>query len=123
MNNTIMRMKETLKRLPDRINITQVEFDTLFSRPIEVFENTIDYLYNNLKTFGTWMGILVALTGLLVLMPALELFIFGLKLAKFPINLWIGSSKRVLFKTSSLWKYPFKLKKTKGKWDENTKSI
>jgi len=129
MDKTLTSIKEHLKKFPGSLNITKYDFDTLFSNPLELIIDGYEGIINMIKAIGVNLGVLGALATVILIMPIVEVLIIGLRIARVPVRLWLGSACRV---TTEVKKIPATLRKlnikdlfkvNRKRWDENIKLV
>lgn len=120
MNVTLSRLKATIKGLPTSLNLTSANFGSFISAPFDILTDSFQYIAGLMKSLSFGFGILSTVLMFVIMMPLIEIIILGLKIAKVPANMWLGSFRRVRTKIShlpNLVTYGNSLSKTKRKWD------
>lgn len=125
MNGTLARFKESLKMLPDKLNITKANFDILIDAPFEVLGQGFAKVIGYMKSLGSTIGILSVVMVIVLIMPAIELAIVVLKIARIPANMWLASARRVTANISeSTERLPRMFRgRRKRRWEDTTKVV
>lgn len=129
VNASIAKIQTVMKRITGPLNITRAQFESIFNEPLDLIGGTVTSLMDFLKTMGVTIGIMSGIMMMIALVPILELIIVGLKVAKLPANLWLGSARRVTCHLRQLpsfgsdilrfLKLKGPIKKIKHRWDGN----
>ena len=101
MNETLSTIKDHLNSLPKRLNITKEHLDQIISEPLDAFRDMIEYIGDHLKSLIPALGLFGGVMVVIMIMPAIEIVIVGARIIRIPINLWLGSVKRVSSKIAS----------------------
>lgn len=126
MNTTSTRIKESLKFLPDKFNITRANFDSFLDTPFNLINKSLEQIIDYVKSLGTVLGILSTIMIFIIIMPAVELIMIGLRIARMPANIWLGSARGVTANlryasNNSLNKLPKFFAEKKIRWNESIK--
>lgn len=128
MDGTIARIQGTLKLIPNKLNITKANFDSFLESPFEQISDGFDAIVDYVKSIGSVVGLLTGLMVFILIMPALELVMIGLKIARIPAGMWLGSARRVM--TNLKWassagtdKLPKLFRNKRKRWDDSHKMI
>lgn len=125
MNITLAKIRESIKLLPGKLNITRANFDTIFDAPMKYITSGFDQLSIYIKSIGSMMVMLSVVVVFIMIMPALELIMIGLKVAKVPANMWLSSARRVtsnlkFISTTGTTKI---FRSKKQRWEDSVKMV
>ena len=96
VNNSLAKIQLVLNKLSKPLNITRAQLESIFNEPFEFIGGAFNSLLDFFKTLGITIGIISSLMMMIAIVPMLEIFIIGLKIAKIPANIWLSSAKRVV---------------------------
>lgn len=102
LNITLVRIKDTVKGLPQQVNLTQADLDDLFTNPFGVLTDGLAQITQYIKTIGATLGLLSGVLLVLMLVPLIEVALVCIKIIGLPIKLWIGSAHRVSTRIRSI---------------------
>ena len=127
VNASIEKIQRVMNKITGPLNITRAQFESILNEPFDILRGAASSLMDFFKTMGTTIGIMSGIMMMIALVPMLELIIIGLKIAKLPVNLWLGSAKRVTCHLRQLpslssdilraLKLKGPIKKIKRRWD------
>lgn len=126
MNATLELIGKAIEKIPAKLNITREDFDEFFAAPLELIQSGLAQITKYISGLGSGFALMGLCMMIILIMPALEILIIGIKVAKIPASLWINSAKRVKhhlvddFFTRS-GRNPFR--KTRKRWDDGSKAV
>lgn len=125
MNETLTKIKDSVKQLHGKFNLTKPDAFTFIEKPYELITGGLEKITNYLKSLSSLVGLLTGAIFLVVLMPLLELIILSYRVAKIPARLWLSSARRV--KDRLTWtsnnSLPNPFRRRRKCWDDSIKMI
>jgi hypothetical protein len=120
MNKTITRIKVGLCKLPGALNMTRTDFDAILSAPRELLKDSLKWLGETFEFLSLPFGMMAIIIAVIVLLPVIELVIFGMTLMRIPVRIWTGSARRVGTRMSSitLWNSSGDQRTKKKRWSQ-----